>query len=206
MEVNGQAAVFDGILFLVVCGTASAALMWAGSIYGDTSVEGYQYMYLNDFEKSSINALAMSEYQAREDGPVRSWLSEVGNYMLGEFNETSERYGAMNQTWQSVCNSAPAPMLLVVSTQDSRVPEERQKLYFACGRLLDHDWGCEGDCDCTDMDETTNSLNVTTLPQEAGGGEPRCEINPYKYPYYASPRKTKNCGLVICDLHAKIYY
>ncbi len=203
MEVNGQAVVIDALFFLMICGVTSAGLMWAGSVYGDTALEGYQHMYLNDFEAGAINALSMTEYKV-DDGPLRVWLDEVGNYMLGEFNKTNPRYTeGIEGQWERACSASPAPVLLVLSTEDSRVPEERRTVRLACGRLLDHTWGCD-DCGqgCEEGD-VTKSLNETTFIRNRGY---ECHINEYKYTYFSSPIRTKNCGLVICDLQAKIYY
>ena len=189
MDVKrGQAVVIDGLFFLMICGFAAAALMWAGSIYGDKSFEAYRYIYMTDYTGGAMAVLSSLdyEYSVTESGASTTvktaWLDELGAYMLGEFDSESARYKAMEAQWDTLCSQAPAPLLLTVYSEYEGVAvgTQEEPLHLACG---------EGD----------HSL-LAALEDDEG------ELNIFKYPYYSSDVQSKSCATLRCVMDIKIYY
>ena len=182
----GQAMVVDGLFFLMICGFAASVLLWASSVYGDKSFEAYRYIYMTDYTSSSLAVLSQLDYEyVVGQPPVKvkaSWLDELGMFMTGEFDNKSVRYDALQGRWESLCDQAPAPLLLTVFTEyeNAVVGSRAAPLYFACGK---------GD---------KNLLNILK-------GEDNT-VNPYKYSYYSSPKESKSCSTLRCEMDIKIYY
>jgi len=209
---RAQAVVIDAILFMMICGMASAALLWAGGVYGNKSFEAYKYMYLNDYETSAISTLSQMSYiyETRiNNRPVKVekyWLQELGLYMKGRFRPHSKRYNLLHKNFQDLCVQAPAPMLLVVSSPTPGAVRGScplggtgpcDRLYFSCGDLLNPDW--------VDDDGKNRSLNETCDLADSW-----CDhgyfVNETKYPYYSSPIQSKVCSSLRCEMVMKIYY
>ena len=193
--MKGQAVVIDAIFFMLVCGMAATALFWAGSVYGNKTYEAYKYMYLNDYETSMIAVLGEMSY--KDGDTVRYWMTELGEYMKGTFNESSNRYTLLQENFQKLCVQAPAPVLLIVSSPTPGAKRgycpfaggKCEKLYFACGRLLDNTWDLS-------LNETIQNSDGTTT----------YVVNETKYPYYSSPVTSKMCSTLRCEMVTKIYY
>ncbi len=220
MDVKrGQAVVIDGLFFLMLCGVAAATLVWAGSVYGDKSFEAYRYIYMTDYVGGSLAVLSQMDYAFEEaDGSAvkTSWMNEVGEYMLGTFDETypsPHRYNAMDAQWRLLCEQAPAPLLLSVYTESKGVAKGSQDkpLYFSCGKRDD-------DPDSKDLTELLIDCDVPVEFSDINTEEEfedwidDCEppeklfTNIMKYPYYSSPTQSKSCSNLRCVLDIKIYY
>lgn len=184
--IKGQAVVIDAIFFMLVCGMAASALFWAGSVYGNKTYEAYKYMYLHDYETSMIAVLGEMSYKDGET--IRYWMHELGEYMKGTFDREHERYTLLEENFRKLCIQAPAPVLLIVSSPTPGAqrgyctPETCEKLYFACGGLLDA------------LNETIKENGISYV------------INETKYPYYSSPIISKGCSTLRCEMVTKIYY
>jgi hypothetical protein len=195
---RGQAVVLDAIFFLMICGIAAAFMLWASSVYGNKSFEAFRYLYLNDFETASLAVLSSLEYN-EQAGPgeyvSRSWLDELGRYMVEEFSDdpasTTDRYDALIREWQQLCHQAPAPMLLTVYSESEGVKRgtRDQPLRIACGQLLDPDW------------EDADGNRLSLCEDDACA-----TVNEFKYPYYGSAIESKSCNVLRCETDIKIYY
>ena len=181
MEISrGQAVVIDGLFFLMICGLAAATLMWAGSVYGNKSFEAYRYIYMTDYASSSLQVLSQLDYEYRinpTDSIRTNFLNEMGKYMQGEFTEEDKSYTTMIDKWETLCEQAPAPILLTIFTKEENVAHgtRDEPIYFSCGGLLDKLKGDDG-------------------------------INIVKYPFYSSPPDSKSCDVIQCKMDIKIYY
>jgi len=180
----GQAMVIDGLFFLLICGFAASVLLWAVSVYGDKSFEAYRYIYMTDYASSSISVLSQLDYEYTVTGVTvkASWLDELGAFMVGEFIAPSPRHDALIKAWESLCDQAPAPLLLTVFTEyeNAVVGTRAVPLYLACGE---------------------DDKNLLVILEGEDGN-----VNPLKYPYYSSPKESKSCGTLRCEMDIKIYY
>lgn len=192
---RGQAMVIDGLFFLMLCGLAAATLIWAGSTYGDKSFEAYRYIYMTDYTSGALQTLSQLDYEYWigpnvDDFRKTSFLEELGKYMKGEYDEIDPRYDLMYSKWESLCLQAPAPLLLTTYTENDAALRGKKgdPLYWSCGKLVDKTW----------KDDKGNWLSL--YDEETG------ELNQFKYPYYASPRESKSCDVLRCEMEIKIYY
>ena len=179
---KGQAMVIDGLFFLMICGVAAATLMWAGSVYGNKSFEAYRYIYMTDYTSGALQVLSQLDYSYSVPGGAptlvkTNFFTEMGKYMQGEFDESDARYDAMMKQWNTLCEQSPAPILLTLFTDtDTAAHGTQDKPIYLS---------------CGGLLDTLND----------GEG-----INVLKYPYYSSPKESKSCDVLRCEMDIKIYY
>ncbi|MCD6414626.1 MAG: hypothetical protein J7L23_03280 [Candidatus Diapherotrites archaeon] len=187
MAVKAQAVIIDAFLLFILCSFAATFLLWASSVYGNKSLRAYTYLYEGEYETSLINVLSEMKYNV-SDVP-RHWIDEVGYYMNGEFDESSDRYTNMTKYWDIICLQAPVPLQLEVVTNTKN--PSHSKMIFNCS------------LDPTRLDRERINESVQDYMTRDCNPPGICRPPP---PYYSSGSETRLCGDLVCKMEAKIYY
>lgn len=185
MAVKAQAVIIDALLLFILCSFAATFLLWASSIYGNKSMRAYTFLYEGEYETGLINVLSEMKYNV--SGVPRHWLDEVGYYLDGKFDETSDRYTNITKYWDIICLQSSMPMQLDILAYGT--PEKM--ISFNCS------------IDPTDLSKGRVNDSVYEYMIKGCPHTTPCRPPP---PYYSSGKEIRFCGTRICALEAKIYY
>lgn len=186
MAVRAQAVIIDALLLFILCSFAATFLLWASSVYGNKALRAYTFLYEGEYETGLINALSEMKYNVSDVS--RHWLDEVGYYLNGDFDETSDRYTNITKWWDVVCLQSSMPMQLDIVTLDT--PQKKLTL----------------NCSIDPTDFSKGRVNDSVYNYMIDGCDPSGQPCRPPPPYYSSGVEIKFCGGKICALEAKIYY
>ena len=131
---RGQAVVIDALFFLMVCGFASAIMLWGSSVYGNQSIKAFQYMYLNEYQNSALALVSQAKFNFNvPPSSSESWVDRFGllasrvswdhrddNYLTqspssGQYTEIPA-WAELRDRWENnFCSQSPVPLILKIT-------------------------------------------------------------------------------------------